>query len=202
MDDTIFLTAKVKWNYAIDKNNVDAKDIVLPKVKLYYEHTLQVNRERLFLRFIKEFRKSVLDHWNNQLGKYYVHRKKCVRGEKCECLYGCCKFRVQLRIEVGECIEVKVVLGKGRANHLRFFTQEGRPGVTWRHEVGHWFGLPDEYFAGTHEMGPGGNLFKMDDRESLMGCGGIEIKRNYVEFIVKDWIKGAVGEEFEVLERK
>lgn len=200
-DDTIVLTTKFKWNFIFDRNKLDDEDKELEPVKFYYTHANQNGKTKLFMNFVKEFRKSVLGHWNTELTRYHLHRKKCVRGKKCTCVYGCCKFRVRLEISAGDYHTVDVVLGKGRAHSGRLFTRESRPGMSWRHEMGHWLSLPDEYADGGHDVGPDAASFSWDDKDALMGYN-LQVKPFYLTYILGKWIKDATGEEFEVIEIK
>lgn len=200
-DDMVILTLRPRWNFILNYEDVDEKGKKKPIVEYLYKALNSAQKQKHFIDFVKDFRKTVLGHWNNELANFVLHRKKCARGKDCNCHSGCCKFGLKLDIKPGNYTRVNVVLGEGRAHESRFFTYEGRPGLTWAHEVGHHLGLPDEYLGGYLAVGNDSGKFKRGDSTALMDSGPTVHKR-YVEFIVDKWIKSATGEDFEVIDRR
>ena len=85
----IILTSKVDWDFALNYvANVNDKK----NVKWIYENFSPSERVKLFEEFKENFPKKVEGHWNSELDRFQLHRKKCVRGNDCNCQLGCCKF--------------------------------------------------------------------------------------------------------------
>jgi hypothetical protein len=200
-DDMVILTLRPKWKFIFDYDDVDEAAKEKPIVEYLYRALNSSQKQKHFTDFVKDFRKTVIGHWNTQLSNFVLHRKKCARGKDCNCHSGCCKFGLKLDIRPGNYATIKVVLGKGRANEGRFFTMESRPGLSWAHEMGHHLGLPDEYLGGYLAVGNDSGKFKRGDSSALMDSGPKVYKR-YVEFIVDKWISSATGEDFEVIDRR
>lgn len=129
--------------------------------------------------------------------KHLFHRKKCKRGDACDCnkKHGCCKIRVKVVVdfvEAGEHHQVNLFQGPGRANATNWTRVKTRDN-SYAHETGHLLAWYDEYAGGAVGTAPRWKV----QVPVIMNTGLGVPKEYYWDF--RDWLKTKTGEEWVVL---
>src|SRR5580658_3591335 len=129
--------------------------------------------------------------------RWIFHRKKCARGDPCNCPKDrdCCKMRVRVVVdfvESGEYHTVNLYQGAGRANSgdwTRVKTREN----SWAHETGHLLGWYDEYAGGATGPSPRWTI-----RSGVIMDTGLTVPQDYyVEF--RDWLQQVTAEDWTMI---
>lgn len=129
--------------------------------------------------------------------KHLFHRKKCKRGNGCDCKKkrSCCKIRVKVDIkfvESGAHHTVNLFKGAGRAN-ARNWTRVKTRANSYAHETGHLLGWYDEYAGGAVGSAPRWKI----QATGVMSSGLVVPKEYYWDF--RDWLKLRTGEDWEIV---
>ena len=183
------------------------------------------NQKRLWRRYLKnlkkEWKKIIEGTWDQTRSPstaWVEHREKCLRGDKCNCVTGCCIFPIRVKCSFVDSGEHKVVnLQPGvpdpdDPNDDRWWNagtwfsvlsrREGNPGkLVYAHEFGHNLGMWDEY--------PNGAVYPQyyDVAGSLMNSG-VQIQIQHLNFhpepglSIHDWFSGKVKEKHKLLDKK